>query len=208
MGWQNIALGGLTASGIIIGLSSWLGKVWANRILEKDRTQYQTKMETLLENLRKQASKELFVHELQFEKEFEIYKELWGQLIRLVPWVTSFDELLKPEHITQRAQELPNIIRDISHTVYTNLPFYPPEIFEACEYILNSMPKINTLNERLDKLNKYSSPEKSVDIFEKRYDELLQEITSVCKTVNTVSTLIRKRIWGETRDSGAVEKVL
>jgi len=195
MAWQDFALGGLTIGSVIIGLSSFLGKVWANRILQKDRTKYKTQMETLIENLRTQSKKELYVHQLQFEKEFEIYKELWEQLIRLVPWVRSFDELLKSEHIKQRVQELPNIIKDISQTIYTNQPFYHPEIFEACESILDKMPKINTLDEKINKLNKYPLTEESADLFEKHNKELLQEIASVCKNVNNVRNLIRKRIW-------------
>lgn len=200
MAWQDMTVGGVIVI-VFFGLSSWLGKVWANRILQKDRTKYQTQVETLIENLRTQARKKLYVHQLQFEKEFEIYKELWGQLIRLVPWVRSFDELLEPKLITQRIQELPNIIKGISQTVYTNQPFYHPEIFEACESILNSMPKIDTLNEKISKLTQYSFTEESADVFEKRYDDLLQEIASVFKTVDTVSTLIRKRIWGENWNS-------
>ena len=35
------------AGAIIFGLSSWLGKVWANRILEADRVKYQTQLEVI-----------------------------------------------------------------------------------------------------------------------------------------------------------------
>ncbi|MGB2809624.1 MAG: hypothetical protein WBC22_17920 [Sedimentisphaerales bacterium] len=181
-----IASGGFGAA--IVGI---VGKLVVDRKLQKQKAEYDKQ----LESFKSKSDKKHTVHKLQFEKEFEIYKELWEQLIRLVPWVRSFDELLKPKHITQRVQELPNIIRDISHTVYTNQPFYHPEIFEACESILNSMPKIDTLNEIIDKLQQYSSPEVSADVFEKHYDELLQEMASVCKIVDTVRTLIRNRIW-------------
>ena len=204
MTWLDFAFGGLTTGTVIVGLSTFLGKVWANQILQKDRTKYQTKMEILLEDLRTRSKKELFVHQLQFEKEFEIYKELWEQLIRLLPWVRSFDELLEPALVTERAQELPDIITDISRTVYTNQPFYHPKIFDACESILNSMPDIHTLNKRIDKLRQCSLTEANADLFDKRYDELRNEIGAVCEAVKTVSTLIRKRIWstGEQENEG------
>jgi hypothetical protein len=32
------------AAAIIFGLSSWLGKVWANRILEADKVRYQSEL--------------------------------------------------------------------------------------------------------------------------------------------------------------------
>lgn len=42
------ALGAVGGSAIIIwGLSSWLGKVWANRILEEDKFKYSKELESL-----------------------------------------------------------------------------------------------------------------------------------------------------------------
>ena len=42
------ALGAVGGTAIVIlGLSSWLGKVWANRILEKDRSEYSQELELL-----------------------------------------------------------------------------------------------------------------------------------------------------------------
>ena len=38
---------------IVAAFSSWLGKVWANRILEKDRAKYQTEIEILKSDLNK-----------------------------------------------------------------------------------------------------------------------------------------------------------
>ena len=70
-------LKGTGAVAIIAALSAWLSKVWANRILQKDRIKYETQMNTLLEGLRTQSGKALFVHRLQFEKEFEVYLGLW-----------------------------------------------------------------------------------------------------------------------------------
>jgi hypothetical protein len=87
--WSSFAVGGIAVPAII-GLSTWLGKVWANRILEKDRVRYQTEMETLLEDLRTRQSKELFVHRLQFEKEFDIYKQLWVAVLALARTTREF----------------------------------------------------------------------------------------------------------------------
>src|SRR6266545_315513 len=44
------------ASILILGLSSWLGKVWASRILEKDRATYQAMMTTTIEGHRDKVS--------------------------------------------------------------------------------------------------------------------------------------------------------
>jgi hypothetical protein len=48
-----LAFGG--ASAIVIAVSTWLGKVWADRILEKDRSKYAEQIEAL----RRQADQEL-----------------------------------------------------------------------------------------------------------------------------------------------------
>ena len=45
------SLGG--GSAIVFGLSTFLGKVWAGRILEKDKLQYQSEMESIKSELNK-----------------------------------------------------------------------------------------------------------------------------------------------------------
>jgi len=53
------------ASAIILALSSWLGKVWANRILESDRARFQAQLDKM-----KRYS----------ESQFHLYNELWSAL--------------------------------------------------------------------------------------------------------------------------------
>lgn len=67
-------LGGIGA--IIFGLSAWLGKVWANRILAKERALYQERIEYLkhdLSILQERASR-------FSDKQFEYYMSLWSSL--------------------------------------------------------------------------------------------------------------------------------
>jgi len=78
----------LTSGVIIIGLSSWLGKVWANRILEKDKLKYTSEIEWIkskyiqeLEKYKVQTEKSVFVHKLQYEKEFGIYIEIGVMMV-------------------------------------------------------------------------------------------------------------------------------
>ncbi|HEX8457299.1 MAG TPA: hypothetical protein VF656_08380 [Pyrinomonadaceae bacterium] len=53
---------------LVIGLSSWLGKVWASRILEADKLKYQSAFEEV-----KRYS----------EKQFHLYNDLWSSLCDL-----------------------------------------------------------------------------------------------------------------------------
>jgi hypothetical protein len=39
------------SGGIIVGLANWLGRVWANRLMEKDRSRHAEELEKLRANL-------------------------------------------------------------------------------------------------------------------------------------------------------------
>jgi hypothetical protein len=71
------------AAVIIFALSSWLGKVWANRILEKDRLKYSTELERIKNQLHSEAEKQQFVFSLYFEGQFKLYNDLWVSLSEL-----------------------------------------------------------------------------------------------------------------------------
>ena len=67
-----------SASAIVWALSSWLGKVWASRILEQDRVKYAREIEQLkaeygreIEGLKTELEKTVFVSRIQFETEFK-----------------------------------------------------------------------------------------------------------------------------------------
>lgn len=75
---------------LVLGLSSWLGKVWANRILEKDKLKYHTE----LENVKNKYNQELAKYKSKLEKDkavqlryseyqFNLYHDLWGSLVGL-----------------------------------------------------------------------------------------------------------------------------
>ena len=79
-----------SAGAIIFGLSSWLGKIWANRILEKDKTKYKTE----IEELKNKLSRELEYYKNQIElykltllryseHQFNLYNKLWVSLAEL-----------------------------------------------------------------------------------------------------------------------------
>ncbi len=68
---------------IIISLSSWLSKVWANRILEKDKLKYSSELEQIKAKLQKENEKQKFVFSMYFEGQFKIYNNLWLSLVNL-----------------------------------------------------------------------------------------------------------------------------
>ena len=73
-----------TSAGVVAGvLSSWLMKVWAGRIQQRDRIHYEEQLQTRLQERRTLDEQTLVVHRVQFEKEFEVYLGLWGELLKV-----------------------------------------------------------------------------------------------------------------------------
>lgn len=75
---------------LIIGLSSWLGKVWANRILEKDKLNYSSELEkvksnyiTELEEYKSQLEKSKMQFLRYSEHQFTLYNDLYRNLYDL-----------------------------------------------------------------------------------------------------------------------------
>ena len=72
-----------SASLIIIGLSTWLGKVWANRILETDKLKYQSELEKLKKEYELRNEQHKLMYNLYSQGQFTLYNELWIKLIEL-----------------------------------------------------------------------------------------------------------------------------
>lgn len=79
------AFGG--AGFIIIGLSSYLGKLWANIALESEKAKYSRELEELkaklnkeINELNKSCEKALYISKVQYDNEYKIYQEIWTKL--------------------------------------------------------------------------------------------------------------------------------
>ena len=60
------------SNAIIVGLSAWIGKIWANRISSRENKKNKEEIEKLKTKLQVRQN----VFKIQFEKEFEIYQML------------------------------------------------------------------------------------------------------------------------------------
>ncbi|NEP20192.1 MAG: hypothetical protein F6J97_25460 [Leptolyngbya sp. SIO4C1] len=83
-----VSIGGGAA--ILFGLSSWLGKIWAEKILNSDRDRYQRQIETLkselssdVERLKSELALKLEISKRFSEKQFHLYNDLWSSLCDL-----------------------------------------------------------------------------------------------------------------------------
>lgn len=75
------------ALAVVVGLSAWLGKVWANRILQSEINNHNIELEKLRGDMKKEIDrsknqldilKESSVRYSEFQ--FRLYNELWGEL--------------------------------------------------------------------------------------------------------------------------------
>jgi hypothetical protein len=161
-------------------------------------------MESLLEDLRTRESKELFVHRLQFEKEFEIYRELWTSVLALGRSTREFRDLqIGPAKAQEEIlKDFTDAFNRLSSVVFDNRPFYAPEVFERTIATLDLAREINRSRVKgtlLEKANTNSDKhtEKLIEL-DKHIQDTLDKIN---ESILPICEAIRARIWS-TRESG------
>lgn len=105
------SLGG--ASAIIFGFSSWLGKVWASRLMEKEKAEFSRELASLSSRLTQDVESykvKLKKSELLFEKEYEAASEFIALRWSFCPkytgpdmeWEDACDEMAKNLGVVER----------------------------------------------------------------------------------------------------------
>ena len=194
---------GLVTTPIVVGLALLFGKLWAGRILERDRAKYEQQVKSHLADLEARASKELFVHRLQFEKEFDIYKVLWDAALELARAAQCFRTVqLRGEELAEDPRDrLKRAHAALNETIFPNRPFYAPDVYETAKRIVHDVGWVAHIDERLEhetgRRLSQESTEKRIrlgEAIEGKLNELNQLLENLCDA-------IRERIWS-TRSSG------
>jgi hypothetical protein len=173
-------LGG--SSVIIIGLSSWLGKIWANRIFEKERSKYEIDLEDYkkeinkeMQKLRTYDEKALHMSKIQYDKEFEIYQDIWKAQIDC--FIASNFLFPKEENIeytpNQRSTKLSEYIDTLNkylRVIQYSAPFYKEDFFGDFQDIFKIC---STIADRY-RLVYYANPKQT--IAKKDYQEEFDKI--------------------------------
>jgi hypothetical protein len=143
-----------------------------------------------LQELKRISEKQLHIHRLQFDKEFEIYLEIWKELvelrdisIKLRPEADMQDPKLSYEEvIKQRLDKAIKIGNSIIQKVENNRPFYSSEIYES-------------LNEVIKLVRTEITEVQFGDRFTKEYwEEGKINISKLLSTTDVVCEKIRNRI--------------
>lgn len=143
MAIKDIALlfGGVQV--VLIGLATFVGKWWLERLAQS----YRGRVESQLEGFRAEAAadrqrlqhaldRQLHVHALQFEKELKVYEAIWGTLIdvakavmQLRPALDRYDpEETEEERKSKRLSRLADAGQGFLDEVNKEKPFYAPEV--------------------------------------------------------------------------------
>lgn len=151
----NVALAVIASLGggglIVAALSSWLGKVWANRLMERERAQYAADLERLkssLESSNRQLQAELektvFVTRVHFETEFKALADIWRLLARVRAAMSQLrprgDVLHEGEtresRLNERFSEYAAAVESFVAAADGQSPFYPQEIFNHLDALI------------------------------------------------------------------------
>ncbi len=119
---------------LVFGLSSWLGKVWANRILESDRRLYTEE----LERLRGELEKTVHAYRVQFETEFNALCDIWAKVSAVratMSQVRTWGDIVDPEEdpdalFQRRFRGFQEAFSDFVHAVDDRSPFYSEDIYQ------------------------------------------------------------------------------
>ena len=133
------------------------------------------KLDKEIEELKTSHSKELYIHKLQFEREFKIYEYLWMNIAHFQRALHLFSD---PEDKAQ-LDDISRLFKEVKETIINNVPFYSKEIYEKAELILNLSigPILLSIHEK--KINK------------DRLQEIKNDISIIC---NDIEKAIRERI--------------
>jgi hypothetical protein len=177
-----LSLGG--ASAIVIGCASWLGKVWANRILQSDRRRYEEE----LERLRGDLNKALHVRRIQFETEFKVLSDIWAKLSTLRSAMGALRprmDIVDPnetseETFRRRRARFEEAFNAFVRAVDDQSPFYPEDIFRELSTALQTARR-ESISVALDE------PEKKAEW----YKEGAANFRAFRESADRISSLIR-----------------
>lgn len=188
-----LSIGG--AGGIIIALSSWLGKVWANHILEKEKKLHQIEIEDYksklvfeLNRANSLNNKALHITKVQYNKEFEIYQEIWEKLfdciiatINLYPIIDEVptDEAEKQKWINKKYEDYREKYNLYSRTIDKYAPFYKEDFYHDFVEIREKSSKMGTIFKRYNYDVKYSmtyAMARNTTMKEEEYTEVYETI--------------------------------
>jgi len=183
------AVGG--AALVVWGLSGFLGKVWAERILEAERAKFGRDLEALksalesdIRRLQAEIDRTIVVHRVHFETEFSALRDIWQKVSRvrsLLPLLGPLDGS-KPQ-ATEAYELMSTAVAELVTAIDSQSPFYSSSIYEKLDD-LRLLAKVELTEVATEKPNE-------VPDWWKRRRETRNEIHA---KVDAISKAIRARL--------------
>jgi hypothetical protein len=195
-----VILGSISCGGsIVAALSSWLGKVWADRLMAKETAKYREKLEGVV----KQLERKNYVSKIRFDAEFSIYRELcalFDEMERTVFWLfpTGIDHLpddkdAQKEIFEKRYKQAGTALFNASQSLSKNSAFIPKEIYELflevnnlCRIQVNLYPySLRSGLQKLDIKHENECWERTITIDES-YKKLQEKLREYLKALDVL----------------------
>ncbi len=118
---------------IIAGLTAWLGGIQAGRIARKEQADLNERLGRVEAGLVPASH----ISKAQYEREFEIYRDLWDKLIDasgVVVSVTALRDQTLPkeaDHSIKQREIITKVAGELASTVERNRPFYAEAVYAS-----------------------------------------------------------------------------
>ena len=119
------------AAAIIFAFSSWLGHVWADRILAKDKHKYSTELEQIKTKLNNESQKQNLMFSMYFEGQFKLYNDLWISLSELQSGVDALWAEASPKNLKAFVSIIKKAKKQIRHSALLIEPRHYDDIMNA-----------------------------------------------------------------------------
>lgn len=180
------SLGGGAA--IVLALSSWLGKVWANRILEREKAALAKDVEAAkrvyteeIERVRAELQRAAFEHQTRFSWYHQKKAELIANVYRLIQDVSEYvKEMVSPMQLggdeprRKHIDETITTYNELAREYFGKKIFLEREICEKIESIL-SIIKAAITDWRISQDPGFKGKE-SIILWNKAYKSMLNEV--------------------------------
>jgi hypothetical protein len=161
---------------IVVGLIvAVIGKFWVDSRIEK---------------LKCSISERLFGHNLLFEKEMNIYQDLWGRLEKLRVSIAQMNWPFVPERPEDfkegKLQDLIENFEIVNNAINKNKPFFAPEVYEEVQGIIRIA---------IGEMRAFHCPPVSQEDIVKRHKRAESTAQLVLNTTDKIEKAIRNRLF-------------
>jgi hypothetical protein len=184
---------------VVAGFSAFLGKVWADRVAGKEARIRDEKLADLKASFERQntelkarldvsGQRQVLVDRVQFEHEYEIYKQAWAALVKLRQVTLQMRPTLdhidvsesKEDRMKRRIGDFIAPFNSFSEIVEANKPFYPEKVYSALAEVRDKCRE-----EMID----YEFTERPAKDYwseaRTKHNEIVGSIDRACETIRT-----------------------